>query len=85
MKKFMAETYAHSIKPVEVERETDSCIWIKGRRHSKTGYYESYFNTFLEAKKHLLAKAQQKVDVHQWELDQAKKKLAEVSALREVA
>lgn len=69
-------TISPSVERVEVERFTDSSVWIKGRRNARVSSYESYFFTREEALEHLriifssrlemakmrLKRAQQKVD-----------------------
>lgn len=46
------------ISPVEVERETESNVWINGRRRAKLTEYESYFDSFEKARAHLLERAE---------------------------
>lgn len=45
------------IKKVDVDRETEQCLFIKGRRTNKRGVYENYFKTFDEAKEYLVGEA----------------------------
>lgn len=37
------------IKPVEVERKTDSSIWILGQRFSRCSHYDYFHDTWEEA------------------------------------
>lgn len=61
-----------AITEVEVERETDQSVFIKGRRAAITTEREAYRKTFDHAKQWLISKAQ--ID-----LDQAEER---VSAMR---
>lgn len=52
------------IERIEVERETESCVWFTPRwssggpvKHLKRTSYENYFDTWREAHAHLLAHA----------------------------
>lgn len=62
MKKYKAEAHWRvKIELVECERETDSCVWMDGRRRNKKGEYENFFDTFDEAKGFCLKVAEQLV------------------------
>lgn len=63
MNKFMIkfQAYFSDIRQVEVERETDSSVWVNGRKNSKTCDYDSYHDTEAQAKEHLILKAGAKV------------------------
>lgn len=43
-------TWGDNIETVEIEKETDKSVWIDGRRHPKKGLFDSYFDTWEEAK-----------------------------------
>ena len=45
------------ITPVAVERETDSSVWIRGRRSVKSGGYGTFHDSYREAKLYLEAVA----------------------------
>ena len=63
MIKYMASRYVGAeIGPVDVDRETESSVWVNGRRRAKNGDYVSYFDTWEEARNHLLSKVQVKID-----------------------
>lgn len=47
-----------TIERVEVERETDSSVWVNGRRNAKRGEYWNYWNTWDDAKAFLLKEAE---------------------------
>jgi hypothetical protein len=50
------------ITPVEVERESDACIWIGGRRLKKVTDYEIFHDSWDEAYAFMLKKATEKVE-----------------------
>ncbi|MEA3225069.1 MAG: hypothetical protein U9Q07_03900 [Planctomycetota bacterium] len=59
------------IERVEVVRETDKCVFVAStyrhdksgeRRHAKVSQDEQYFDTWTEAKDHLLEKAREDVE-----------------------
>jgi hypothetical protein len=49
------------IEEVEVERETESSVWIKGRRNAKVTDYAMYFDTWEDAHDYLLKKCDEKI------------------------
>jgi len=71
------------IEVVEVERETDSSIWVNGNRFSKRGAWKSYFNTFEEAKAALIEKQKEKNKRLERSLKRGTAVLNEVEALSE--
>lgn len=44
------------IEEVEIERFTDQCVWVKGRRRSRHGW-EGFYPSWKEAHTHLLEEA----------------------------
>ena len=46
------------ITPVEVERETEHCVWIRGRKNNKVSSYENYYDTWDAAHAGLLEYAE---------------------------
>jgi hypothetical protein len=46
------------ILKIEVVRETASSVWVNGSRCAKETTYDNYFDTWDEAKTHLLEKAE---------------------------
>ncbi len=81
MKKFKAPSYSHSIKVVEVERETETSVWINGRRNSKRTQYDNFFDTWGEAFHYLLERAETKLCVAQGRLNWAQDDLRKVKRL----
>lgn len=63
--------YSPRIEEVEVERETDSSVWVSGRRRSKISEFESFFETWDEAHRHLMAVSHSKVDAARRDLERA--------------
>lgn len=50
------------IGKIEIERETESSVWINGRKHSKRSSWDNYFPTREEAKDFLFKDACEKVE-----------------------
>lgn len=73
------------IIPIEAERETADSVWIKGRRNKKASSYESYFDTFQEARDHCVLNAQNKVDIARRQLELANSHLGNAKGLKELA
>ena len=63
------------IETVEVERETDSSVWIKGRRNLKMSNYDCYWETMDEAKEYLSNHFSKKIERRELELSSLKDKL----------
>ena len=72
------------IKILECERETEHCIWVKGRRYLKITENERYFDTWEEAHEYILALANKKVEGVRLQLGRAKDILRNIKGLKEV-
>lgn len=70
------------IVEVEVERESDSSVWIKGRRNNKRSTYENYFDSWDEAKAYLLEKAESKAASCRRQLEYANGILGNIKGLK---
>lgn len=81
---FKAGQYGNRIERVEIEKSTDSSVWIKGRRNAIKSSYENYFKSFDEAKSFLLRKFEIKLETYTRYADEAKINLAEIRKLKEV-
>lgn len=46
---------------VEVERETEQCVWINGRRNSKITDWECFHDSWDAAHQHLMSAAETEV------------------------
>ena len=85
--KYKSERYgAPAIRPVEVQSETEHFVVLPHRprrRVAKISDYESFHNSFEEAKMHLIEK--QEAKIHEWEMEllYAKDVLEEIKGLKE--
>lgn len=79
------------IEAVEVERETESSVWVvdtwrgergNTRRHAKRSDWDNYFDTWEEAKAFLMAQAEAKVTAARRALDSANGELGNVKGLK---
>jgi hypothetical protein len=62
MIKFYAECYfTAQITPREVDRETENCVFIEGRKLNKCTQYDGFFNFWEEAQAWLVEGKQKKV------------------------
>lgn len=71
------------ISTVQIDRETDSMVWVKGRGFYKLTRFESYFDTFEQAKNHAIALAEQLVTNAQRQLDYANEQLGNAKDLKD--
>ena len=85
----MAETWYRlqrwaiaEITPVEVERHTESSVWIKGRRNARTTAWDSYFRTWEAARDCLLKRAELDLAASRRQLEQAQGFLGNVKGLK---
>lgn len=72
------------IERVEVERETNSSVWINGSRSAKESGYKSYFDSWDDAKDHLLKRAYLKHEQQQMRFQLAAKELKLVKRLTKI-
>ena len=63
------------IKPIEVERETDNSVWVKGKRQAKKSDGRNYYDTWQEAHSALLDAAVGRVDNLTYAVKREQKKL----------
>jgi hypothetical protein len=70
-----------TIVKVEVERETESCVWIKGRRNNKKSGWENFFDTWQEAHAFVIQNAEEKVFNIVNELARAKHELEKIKGM----
>jgi hypothetical protein len=75
--------YKPEVSIVSVEKSTERSVWIKGRRQARCSGYESFFETFDDAKAHLIGRARGEIAVCQRRLDTARNKLREVEQIKE--
>lgn len=69
------------IERVEVERETDSSVWIDSRRHAKVTSHRCYFDRWQDAKDHLLEQAYREHEQKQIWFQSATRQLKRVKSL----
>jgi hypothetical protein len=55
-------SYGCEIETIEVERKTEKSVWINESRSARTSDWEQYFDTFEEAKNHLIKQAEEKIE-----------------------
>jgi hypothetical protein len=82
MKKYRAQFY--KIEEIEVLRETEKqVVLMNGLRESKTTDWQSWHDSFEDAKKHLIDDAQKDIDSINRRLDYAKERLEKINNLKE--
>ena len=83
MKKYFASrTFGPSVTELEVERETESAVWVNGSRLAKQSKYNgNVFDTFDDAKSHLVKRASARVESTKLTLEQAENDLARAEAI----
>ncbi len=81
MIKYMTGDYNKPIMMVIVERETESSVWVNGRRKAKKGDWHNYHHSWEEAREYLIKKARMHESACQGRLDSAKIKLNRISRL----
>lgn len=57
MKFYRTTRWNIKIEPIEADRETESCIFVGGRKAKKITDYECYYNTWREARDSIVARA----------------------------
>ena len=82
------ETSLRGIRPREIVRETEKFVTVKyndgrERRVSKKSSYNCFFDTFEEAKAHVVREADEGVITAELLLGYAREKLAKANALSE--
>jgi hypothetical protein len=81
--------YSIKIDAVEVERATDSSVWVfpffgsKLRRYKKHSAYEDYFDTWAEAKTFLQSRSEHKIQSLRMQLNVAEGTLGNVRGMIE--
>lgn len=70
------------IEAVKVERETNACVWINGRRAAKANGYEHYHNTWEEAHSFLMKAAELSVTNARRQLELASSHLGNIKGMK---
>lgn len=73
------------IVPIEVERESEQCVWIKGRRNSKITGWECFHDTWDAARQRLLDGAEAKLQAARQALQRAQDYHGNVKGLKRPA
>lgn len=66
------------VNPIEVEKFTESSVWIGKNRNNRRSEYLNYFPTKEEAFNFALGRAQEKIDCLKDEFKKAEKDLTEI-------
>lgn len=69
------------IKEVYIERETESLVWINGRRNAKRSEYHNFYDTWQEAKDALQKCVQGRVDSLRQQLERANSALENIKGM----
>ena len=86
MLKYMAEhSWRDEIRVVEVEKETESSVWIGGRRRPKIAQSATFHDTWDEAHAHLIAIAEGEVMRHRRALDSARFRAGNIKGMKRPA
>lgn len=82
MLKYMAEhSWRDEIRAVEVEKETESSVWISGRRHPKVAKSATFHDTWDDAHAYLTAIAEGEVMRHRTALERAKSRAGNIKGM----
>ncbi len=80
--KFRTRSYVTKIEEVEIERETDKCVWVGGVRVNKASKYFQYHDTYEKAFKDIEIRYRQYVTNAVDSLLDARAKYKDVLKLR---
>jgi hypothetical protein len=83
--KYKAFYYSHpEVEKVEVEKETELSVWIKGRREAKETQCSAFFDTFQEAKDFLIDVFEKKAQTVRRQLERTNGYIGNAKGLKEV-
>lgn len=85
MKMYRASFYGITVQTVDVERISESSVWIKGRRHARITDYEGYHETFEAARDWIVKLHQNKINALQMNIDYYQNLLNRAKALTSAA
>jgi len=86
MKKFEAYYgWRVEITEIDVERETDQSVFVKGRRRAKVTERECIFDTYDDAKTWLMERAADEIESARRELELAHAKFGNIKGMRQQA
>ncbi len=72
---------AIKIIPVEVDRQTESSVWIKGRRRARRTDWDTYHDSWEHAQYHLIQRETTKVETCTVALKDAQDRLSAIKEL----
>ena len=80
-------TFTPRIEKVEVEKYTDSNVWViehnKVRMYKRISKYDGYFPSWGEAYDYLVRDEREKIAYYEKQIGYRKERLAEIEALKE--
>lgn len=76
------EHWGHAIATVNVDRETESSVWINGQRHAKKSSFKKYWDTWQEAHAYLLEKAEARLQIARAELQRAQGECGNIKGMK---
>ena len=82
MRKYLANIFDPRIEPINVDRESDACVWINGRRKNKVSTDEIIFDSWDEAKAWLLQRAEKKLNSARRQLERAQGEYGNVKGMK---
>lgn len=82
MKYYMSEKYPPYVKEVEVQKTTESSVWINGHRENKVSEYRSYHPSAIEAIEHLIQKQFAEVEMYKRYIHHYQAKLDEMESIK---
>jgi hypothetical protein len=83
MIKYRADVYLERIVAVDVEKETDHFVWVKGAKCAKNTRYTFLCDTWQEAQDVLVRNLESRVLRVRSQLDYAERELSKAKALKE--
>jgi hypothetical protein len=85
MIRYRTSNYGALIEKVEIVKETKFFVFIQNnQRYSKTSDWHCYFETFQEAKDHLIKKAEDDLSFNESKTLRLKEFLSKVQALEDI-
>ena len=81
---YAAIYWAGRIKKHTVVKESEVSIWLEsGSRELKSTTYQQWFNSFEEAKNHLIQSAEAKVSSLEYQIQSERERTEKIKALRQ--
>jgi hypothetical protein len=72
--------WGYKITPIEVEKETESSVWVNGRRRAKATAYDQIFKTLPEAKKFMISRCEREIAEYEKRISEAREALIDFKA-----